>query len=121
MEYNIKTIGVLTSGGIFPDIVEPLRVQKDYYLGFRTETPDGGLPAYGGKGHYTKKLKLDHSGLRGSGELTYLASRAKSKDFLFLPDSTVALTDTSWVDAPTCTGCPIRTPWPWPRWRKVTP
>ena len=91
---SLQFNGVLTSGGIFPDIVEPLRVQKDYYLGFRTETPDGGLPAYGGKGHYTKKLKLDHSGLRGSGELTYLASRAKSKDFLFLPDSTVALTDT---------------------------
>lgn len=85
--------GVLTSG-IFPDIKEPLRVQKDYYLGFRTETPSEGYPAYGGKGQYTKKLKLDHSGLRGNGTLDYLASRSKSKDFLFLLDSTVAVTDT---------------------------
>ena len=91
---SLKFNGVLTSGGIFPDINEPLRVQRDYYLGFNTKTPEGGYPAYGGKGTYTKKLKLDHSGLRGSGTLEYLTSTSKSKDYLFLLDSTVAVTDT---------------------------
>lgn len=91
---SLQFTGVLTSAGIFPDIKEPLRVQKDYYLGFRTETPADGYPAYGGKGQYTQKLKLDHSGLRGNGTLSYLTSISKSKDFLFLPDSTVAVTDT---------------------------
>lgn len=91
---SLQFNGVLTSAGIFPDIVEPLRVQKDYYLGFRTEAPAGGYPAYGGKGTYSKKIRLDHNGLRGSGSLDYLAARASSKDFLFLPDSAVAITDT---------------------------
>lgn len=91
---SLQFTGVLTSGGIFPDIEEPLRVQKDYYLGFNIQTPQGGYPAYGGKGHYSKKLKLDHSGLRGNGTLDYLTSTSKSKDYLFLLDSTVAVTDT---------------------------
>lgn len=91
---SLKFTGVLTSGGIFPDIAEPLRVQKDYYLGFNIQTPAGGYLAYGGKGTYSKKLKLDHSGLRGSGSLNYLTSTSRSKDYLFLLDSTVAVTDT---------------------------
>ena len=91
---SLQFTGVLTSGGIFPDIKEPLRVQKDYYLGFNISTPAGGYPAYGGKGQYSKKLKLDHSGLRGNGTLDYLTSQSKSKDYLFLLDSTVAVTDT---------------------------
>lgn len=90
---SLQFNGVLTSAGIFPDIEEPLRVQKDYYLGFRLNTPAGGYPAYGGKGTYNKKIRLDHNGLRGSGDLDYLASHSSSKDFLFLPDSAVAVTD----------------------------
>ena len=91
---SLQFDGVLTSGGIFPDINQPLRVQKDYYLGFNIQTPAGGYDAYGGKGHYTKNLRLNQSGLRGSGTLTYLTSTSQSKDFLFLLDSTVAVTDT---------------------------
>ena len=91
---SLQFNGVLTSAGIFPDIKEPLRVQRDYYLGFRTETPAGGYPAYGGKGTYSKKISLDHHGLRGNGDLNYLASHSSSKEFLFLPDSMLAVTDT---------------------------
>lgn len=90
---SLQFNGVLVSAGIFPDIEEPLRVQRDYYLGFRIETPGGGYPAYGGKGTYSKELRLDHNGLRGGGDLQYLASRATSKNFLFLPDSTIGITD----------------------------
>lgn len=86
--------GVLTSAGIFPDIHEPLKVQRDYYLGFVTKTPVGGLPAYGGKGIYHNELHLDGDGLHGPGHVDYLTSHSTSSNFLFLPDSTLALTDT---------------------------
>ena len=85
--------GVLTSAGIFPDITEPLKVQRDYYLGFNTSTPAGGLPAYGGRGTYSDNLRLDAGGLHGAGKLDYLSSRSTSQNFVFLPDSAVALTD----------------------------
>ncbi|MBP5678057.1 MAG: hypothetical protein J6W88_06140 [Bacteroidales bacterium] len=86
--------GVLTSAGIFPDIKEPLRVQRDYFLGFRIDTPTGGLPAYGGKGTYSDNICLDHNGLHGKGHIDYLSSHTSSRDFLFLPDSTLGITDT---------------------------
>lgn len=86
--------GVLTSAGIFPDIEEPLKVQRDYYLGFVTKTPVGGLPAYGGRGVYHNELRLDAGGLHGPGHVDYLTSHSSSQNFLFLPDSAVALTDT---------------------------
>jgi len=91
---SLQFNGVLTSAGIFPDITYPLTVQHDYYLGFRTETPTAGYPAYGGKGTYRNALSLDHYGLQGEGELDYLTSHSTSKKYLFLPDSTVATTDT---------------------------
>lgn len=86
--------GVLTSAGIFPDIHEPLKVQRDYFLGFVTQTPVGGLPAYGGKGIYHNTLRLDSGGLHGPGHIDYLTSHSTSTNFLFLPDSALALTDT---------------------------
>ncbi len=91
---SLQFNGVLTSAGIFPDITYPLTVQRDYYLGFRTETPSGGYPAYGGKGTYRNGISLDHYGLQGEGELDYLTSHSTSSKYLFLPDSTVATTDT---------------------------
>lgn len=94
---SLQFNGVLTSAGIFPDIVEPLKVQQDYFLGFNTETPAGGLPAYGGRGTYGKNIRLDSHGLHGKGSLDYIASRSSSDDFLFLPDSALAVTDTFFV------------------------
>ena len=86
--------GVLTSAGIFPDLNEPLKVQRDYFLGFRMQTPTGGLPAYGGKGVYHNELRLDAGGLHGPGHVDYLTSHSSSRNFLFLPDSALAVTDT---------------------------
>lgn len=91
---SLQFNGVLTSAGIFPDITYPLTVQRDYYLGFRTETPATGYPTYGGKGTYHKTITLDHYGLQGIGELDYLTSHSKSQRYLFLPDSTTATIDT---------------------------
>jgi hypothetical protein len=80
----------LVSAGIFPDLNETIRVQKDYSLGFKHVIPDPGLPVYGGKGTFADTLSLNNRGLRGSGRLTYLSSLTESKDFLFTPDSTSA-------------------------------
>lgn len=94
---SLQFNGVLNSGGIFPDITYPLTVQRDYYLGFRVETPAGGYPAYGGRGTYRHTISLDHGGLQGNGALDYLTSHSTSKNYLFLLDSMLCITDTFYV------------------------
>lgn len=88
---SIEFNGYLVSGGIFPDIEKPLKVQSDYSLGFKYTTPTGGLPTYGGKGNYENLITLNNSGLRGNGKLDYLTSTVLSDEFKFFPDSTVAI------------------------------
>lgn len=90
---NISTQGLVfdgtfTSAGIFPELNETIRVQDDYSLGFKTETPPSGLSAYGGKGTFTNELNLSNRGLRGDGRIDYLNSYATSDEFFFFPDST---------------------------------
>lgn len=91
---SLRFGGTLSSAGIFPDITEPLRVQRDYSLGFTVSTPKTGYPAYGGKAKYTNMIDLSYEGLRGAGKLDYLTSTTASANFYFMPDSTVAATDT---------------------------
>jgi len=88
---KLKFEGSLTSAGIFPEIIEPLKVQPDYSLGFVKNTPAEGLPNYGGKGRYYNKIDLSNMGLRGNGKLEYLTSTSKSDNFIFLPDSMNAI------------------------------
>ena len=80
--------GTFTSANIFPEFDEPIKVQRDYSLGFTRQTPPGGFPAYGGKGQYTAQLSLSNQGLRGDGKLDYLNSSALAQEFFFFPDST---------------------------------
>ncbi len=89
--------GSLTSAGIFPEIVEPLKVQPDYSLGFVIKTGKTGMPAYGGKGTYHNTIDLSYKGFRGRGQLDYLTSVTKSKNIMFHPDSMMAVTDTFYV------------------------
>lgn len=91
---SLRFGGSLTSAGIFPEIKEPLRVQRDYSLGFTYKTAKDGMEAYGGKGRFTNVVDLSYQGLRGAGKLEYLASTQASKSFYFMPDSTVGTTDT---------------------------
>lgn len=79
--------GDFVSAGIFPDFDETLKVQEDFSLGFKRETPPDGYPIYGGKGKYYDNIQLSHEGLRGKGKLDYLSATTKSDDFLFMPDS----------------------------------
>lgn len=87
---DMRFDGKFVSAGIFPDIIETIKVQKDYSLGFKRMLQDSGLPVYGGKGRFADTLKLSNSGLQGSGRLTYLNSVTSSDEFLFMPDSTSA-------------------------------
>lgn len=86
--------GTFTSAGIFPDMDQTIRVQRDYSLGFSTETPPEGLSAYGGKGTFTNRITLSNEGLRGHGRIDYLQSTAVSDTFYFFPDSTKGLAQT---------------------------
>jgi hypothetical protein len=87
LEFN----GYLASAGIFPDIEDTLRVQRDYSLGFVTKTPMEGYPVYGGKGTYFADISLNNDGLRGKGSMAYLTSTSSSDDYMFFPDSCNAI------------------------------
>ncbi|MBP7497179.1 MAG: hypothetical protein KA792_05920 [Bacteroidales bacterium] len=84
---NLAYKGFLRSAGIFPDLEEPLKVQKDYSLGFIKTAPEKGYNVYGDKGTYFNLVKLSNQGLRGEGTLNYVTSITKSQDLMFFPDS----------------------------------
>lgn len=79
--------GYLYSAGIFPDINQPLKVQRDYSLGFKYNTGDAGLIAYNGKGRQTGEISISNKGLRADGVLKFITSTSVSKDFIYFPDS----------------------------------
>ncbi len=88
---DLRFEGTLVSGGIFPDITEPLVLMEDNSLGFKRNT-GADLPSYGGKAKVTAELKLDYSGLKGGGDFSYLTASASSREFTFLPDSMLGRT-----------------------------
>lgn len=47
--------GSMVSADIFPEWRQQLTVQRDYSLGFVTNTPDAGFAAYSGKGNIVSK------------------------------------------------------------------
>ncbi|MDR1847998.1 MAG: hypothetical protein LBR17_07800 [Bacteroidales bacterium] len=90
---SIKFSGVFVSAGIFADMNKPLKVMRDYSLGFITQTSQTGMAAYGGKGQYYESIDLSSNGLLGTGRLDYVASRSNSKKFIFHPDSLMCITE----------------------------
>ena len=91
---GLNFAGTLVSGGIFPDIKEPLGLQPDYALGFVRATGDAGMPLYGKKAKFTAEISLNSRGLQGKGELEYLTTKLSSKALVFCPDSTLGRADT---------------------------
>ncbi len=89
---DLRFNGTLVSGGIFPDIEEPLVLMADNSLGFTRNTGANGLTAYNGKAKVTAEIKLDFSGLKGGGDFNYLTATATSDEFTFLPDSMLGRT-----------------------------
>lgn len=106
---SIKYNGRLVSGGIFPDIEQPLKVRPDYSLGFLHKTGPSGLPCYEGAGNYAGTVDLSNRGLRGKGTVDYLTSTTQSDSLVFFLDSTTGnankhtikeqLADTEYPDA----------------------
>lgn len=86
--------GEFISANIFPTFREQLSLQKDYSLGFVRNTPPGGFPVYGGKAKFENEIRLSNKGLRADGDLNYVTSTTKSKDFIFFPDSMNTLANT---------------------------
>ncbi len=86
--------GEFSSAGIFPTFREQLKLQKDYSLGFIRSTPPGGYQVYGGKAKFENEIRLSNKGLRADGDLNYITSTTKSKDFIFFPDSMNTLATT---------------------------
>ena len=109
--------GKLVSAGIFPDIIQPIGIQKDLSLGFVTKRT--ALPTYGGKGTYTNTISLDNRGLTGKGTINYLPSVTQSDNIIFYPDSTKArgqlfnmqATTYAGVDYPTVEGHDVNVLW----------
>ena len=91
---NLKFTGTLVSGGIFPDIKEPLVLMDDFSLGFQINTGESGYPAYGGKATTTGDLTLNISGLKGKGKLEYLTSTSTSEAFTYIPSEVFGLAST---------------------------
>ncbi len=91
---GLNFTGTLVSGGIFPDIKEPIGLQPDYALGFVRSTGEAGLPLYGKKARFTADISLNSRGLQGKGELEYLTTKLSSKSLIFCPDSTLGRADT---------------------------
>lgn len=90
---DIAFKGRLVSGGIFPDIEEPLRVMEDHSLGFRHVIGDGqgdSYAMYGGKGDFHQVVNLSDEGFFGQGWLGVESSEFNSPHFDFYLDSVVA-------------------------------
>ena len=90
---DISFKGRLVSGGIMPDIVQPLVVMDDHSLGFRHVVGDGtssSYPVYGGKGAFHQEVYLSNDGFYGKGQLDVQTSQYLSPRFDFYLDSVIA-------------------------------
>ena len=87
---GLQFAGKFNSGGIMPEMRQPLKVQDDYSLGFIKPLSAEGIPVYGGKATYFSDVKLSNRGLQGNGTLKYLTSVTRAEDFLFLPQTLTA-------------------------------
>lgn len=86
---NFKLEGALVSAGIVPEIVQPLVVMSDYYMGLTSVTPPSGSQLYSGKATFTSALSLDGSGLHGAGDIDFMQAHAEGDQLVFLPDSII--------------------------------
>jgi hypothetical protein len=88
---SINFDGTFVSSGMFPNFKEKLHTMPDKSLGFEHFIPPGGYQLYKGDGVMTGAISLNNRGLRGFGKINFLAATITSPDFLFYPDSVVAM------------------------------
>jgi hypothetical protein len=87
---SIKFKGVFVSDGIFPVIEEKLHVMDDYSLGFDHKVPEDGYQLFEGVGRMYGDISLNKQGIRGNGNIDFLAATLNSNDFIYYPDSVFA-------------------------------
>lgn len=90
-EKSLSLKGQLISGGIFPPILQAIKIMPDYSFGFSTMAPVGGFPFYGNESKYENKILLSNNGLQGAGTINFMTATAVSNKLTFLPDSTIGL------------------------------
>lgn len=88
---SINFEGTFVSSGMFPSFKEKLHTMPDKSLGFEHAIPQAGYQLYNGDGKMNGALSMNNRGLRGAGKIEYLAATVSSKDFLFYPDSVIAM------------------------------
>lgn len=90
---DISFKGRLVSGGIFPDIAQPLVVMDDHSLGFKHTIGNGqtdSYPMYGGKGDFHQEVMLSNDGFYGRGKLDVETAEYVSLRFDLYLDSVAA-------------------------------
>jgi len=86
--------GTMVSADIFPDFEETIKIrEEDESLGFVTETPEEGYPAYRGQGNYKGSIDLSNQGFLGKGTVDYLTATFESEDIVFKPKQLTATAD----------------------------
>ena len=93
---NVRFDGELVSGGIMPNIEQPLVVMEDFSLGFVHqigEDETASYPLYGDLGRFHNKVFLSGSGFFGEGKLDYQTAAFNSDQFMFYLDSVTAVTN----------------------------
>ena len=93
---KVRFDGELVSGGIMPNIEQPLVVMEDFSLGFVHqigEDETASYPLYGDLGRFHNKVFLSRSGFFGEGKLDYQTSAFRSDQFMFYLDSVTAITN----------------------------
>ena len=87
---SINFDGMFVSSGMFPNFKEKLHTMPDKSLGFDHLIPKGGYQMYKGDANIKGGLTMNNRGLRGTGQIDYLAATVQSSDFIFYPDSVLA-------------------------------
>ncbi|MBT1706196.1 hypothetical protein [Chryseosolibacter indicus] len=87
---SINFDGTFVSSGMFPNFKEKLHTQPDKSLGFDHSIPQGGYQLYQGDGKMHGIVSMNARGLRGFGEIEYLAANVSSQEMVFYPDSVIA-------------------------------
>ncbi|MCH7535244.1 MAG: hypothetical protein IH948_05795, partial [Bacteroidetes bacterium] len=95
---NLAFKGTFVANGVLPELKQDLILMSDYSLGIITDTPEDGYPLYNGKANTSGRIRMSNNGLTSDGDMKYIESTTISKEFVLMPDSTVAQHTESFVN-----------------------
>jgi len=87
----ISPNGTFISAGIMPPLQMQMTLREDNSLGFYMQSPEEGLPLYGGMGTFYNDIEMSSKGLQGYGSFDHLTSTTWSDGFMMHPDSMMAV------------------------------